>query len=67
MLGTLKDRAVKLPSSLLTALSNAISEARAHLDNAHLFEKVAAAYEAGGFFSTSTLLLCFSSSYCDSS
>lgn len=45
-LKTLKARAVKLPSDLTAAITAAIADARANLENAQLFERVKAAYEA---------------------
>jgi len=44
-LDTFKAKAVTLPTELKTALTTAIAEARAKIDNAHLFEKVKMAYE----------------------
>ena len=45
-LKALKLRAVKLPTELTTAITTAIADARANLENAHLFDKVKAAYDA---------------------
>jgi hypothetical protein len=42
----LKNRAVSLPTEVTSAVTAAIAEARAQIDNAHLFEKVKAAYES---------------------
>ena len=44
-LETLKARAVKLPTELTCAITAAIAEARAKIDDAQLFERVKAAYE----------------------
>ena len=44
-LESLKSRAVKLPAEVTAAVTAAIAEARARIEDAHLFEKVKAAYE----------------------
>lgn len=45
-LETLKARAVSLPTELTAAITAAIADARANLENAHLFDRVKAAYDA---------------------